>query len=197
MTCSRSSVTLTADPTDTPVTVKHARVRVGRRSDLNHHTMRRTDLRGTQWTVMAAQNAHLVRRVFAEIWNDGDLELADRLFAPGYINHGGLIPDLVRGPEAIKVSVALYRTAFPQFRLTVLDLLAEGQIVAVRWAARKSPDQAECCEAPGGSSEALLGMTFGRVSAGQIAESWTCWDAGAGEAFRMARHIQTLAKSAC
>jgi predicted SnoaL-like aldol condensation-catalyzing enzyme len=152
---------------------------------------------GTQWTNMAAQNALLVRRVFTEIWNDGDLDLADCLFTPDYINHGGLIPDLVRGPEAIKVSVMLYRTAFPLFRLTVIDLLAEGQIVAVRWAARSAPDQAECREAPGGRSEALLGMTFGRVSGGQIAESWTCWDTGNSEASGMARHIQTLARSAC
>ena len=47
------------------------------------------------------------------IWNRGALEAADALFAPDYVNHGGLIPDLVRGPEAIKVGVALYRTAFP------------------------------------------------------------------------------------
>ena len=192
-----SSVTLVADRTDVLVSVRQDRVRVGRRSGLNHHTMRRTDRLGTQWASMAAQNALLVRRVFAEIWNDGDLDLADCLFTPDYINHGGLIPDLVRGPEAIKVSVVLYRTAFPRFRLTVLDLLAVGQSVAVRWAARKSPLQAECCEAPGGRAEALLGMTFGRVSGGQIAESWTCWDTGGGEALTMARDIQTLARNAC
>ena len=48
-------------------------------------------------------NAGLVRRAVEEIWNGGDLALADVLFAPDYVNHGGLIPDLVRGPEAIKV----------------------------------------------------------------------------------------------
>ena len=61
-----------------------------------------------------AQNAALVRRAVEEIWNRGQLDLADVLFAADYVNHAGLIPDLVRGPEAIKISVAFYRTAFPQ-----------------------------------------------------------------------------------
>ena len=105
-------------------------------------TLRRIGGQDRPSNVTAADNARLVRQVIEEIWNAGDLDLADRLFAPDYINHGGLIPDLVRGPEAIKVSVVLYRTAFPQFRLAVLDLLAEGQSVAVRWAAHRTPHRA-------------------------------------------------------
>lgn len=49
-----------------------------------------------------AHNAVLVRRVVEEIWNRGKLDVADVLFASDYINHAGLIPDFVRGPEAIK-----------------------------------------------------------------------------------------------
>ncbi len=49
----------------------------------------------------------LVRQALEAIWNQGALEVADVLFAPDYVNHGGLIPDLMRGPEAIKLSVAL------------------------------------------------------------------------------------------
>ena len=52
-------------------------------------------------------------RAIEAIWNGGDFTVADALFAPGYVNHGGLIRDLVRGPEALKVAVALYRAAFP------------------------------------------------------------------------------------
>jgi len=47
---------------------------------------------------MQEHNAELVRRAVEEIWNQGDLTLADVLFAPSYVNHGGLIPDLVCGP---------------------------------------------------------------------------------------------------
>ena len=102
--------------------------------DMGLQVLRRTEGQERPWTVTAATNARLVRQVIEEIWN-GDLELADQVFAPDYVNHGGLIPDLVRGPEAIKVSVALYRLAFPEFRVAVVDLLAQGQTVALRWAA--------------------------------------------------------------
>ena len=36
-------------------------------------------------------NQMLVRRAIDAIWNRGDLDVADALFAPDYINHGGLI----------------------------------------------------------------------------------------------------------
>ena len=68
---------------------------------------------------MSERNRDLVRRAVEEIWNQGHLALADVLFAPTYVNHGGLIPDLLHGPEAIKSGVALYRAAFPDFYLTV------------------------------------------------------------------------------
>jgi hypothetical protein len=122
----------------------------------------------------------LVRQAIEEIWNGGNLDLADQLFAPTYINHGGLIPDLVRGPEAIKVGVALYRAAFPEFRVTVLDLLAQGQTVAVRWEAQSTPSRAHVGGQGNGASGRLSGMTFGRVARGRIMESWTIWEAGSG-----------------
>lgn len=34
-------------------------------------------------------DASLVRRVVEEIWNAGELDVADELFDPSYINHGG------------------------------------------------------------------------------------------------------------
>jgi len=87
----------------------------------------------------AAHNRRLVRRMVEDVWNRGDLALADVLVAPGYVNHGGLIPDVAHGPEAIKVAVALYRTAFPTFHITVEALVAEGAMVELQWAARRSP----------------------------------------------------------
>ena len=66
----------------------------------------------------------VVRRAVEEVWNQRDLDVADALFAPDYINHGGLIPDLVQGPEMIKISVALFRTAFPDFWITADDVIS-------------------------------------------------------------------------
>ena len=143
--------------------------------------LRRTDGQERPWTVTAATNAQLVRQVIEEIWNGGDLELADQVFAPDYVNHGGLIPDLVRGPEAIKLSVAVYRLAFPEFRVAVVDLLAQGQTVALRWTAYRTPVHDGGSDTPDRDPDTLCGMTFGRVSGGQIMESWTCWETAGAE----------------
>ena len=119
----------------------------------------------------AARNRDLVRRAVEEIWNQGDLALADVLFAPDYVNHGGLIPDLVHGPEAIKSSVALYRTAFPAFHITVETLVAQDEMVDMQWTARRTRSAGEADR-----QGVLQGTTRGRCAAAQIAESWTTWD---------------------
>src|SRR5919202_5867934 len=78
-------------------------------------------------------NRALVCRAVEAIWNRGELDVADVLFAPDYVNHDGLIIDLVRGPEAVKLSVTLYRSAFPHFQITIEDLHAERDTVTLRW----------------------------------------------------------------
>jgi hypothetical protein len=114
------------------------------------------------------------------IWNGGDLALADQVFAPTSINPGGLMPDLVRGPEAIKASVARYLAAFPEFRVTVLEPLAQGQTVAVGWEAHSAASRAPEGDRGGGAPDRLAGMTFGRVVGGRILESWTTWEGSSG-----------------
>jgi predicted ester cyclase len=121
-------------------------------------------------------NAALVRRAVTTIWNQGDLATADLLFAADYVNHNGLIPDLVRGPEAIKVSVALYRIAFPELHITVDQLIADEDTVTLRWSAHRTAvaksggrDQRE-------PRQSFTGMMVLRLAGGQIVESWTEWD---------------------
>ncbi|NNJ12379.1 SnoaL-like domain-containing protein [Chloroflexales bacterium ZM16-3] len=107
----------------------------------------------------------LVRRAVEAIWNQGDLAVADILFADDYINHAGLITNLVRGPEAIKVSVALYRTAFPDLQIMIDALTARRNAVLVRWTARSPVHHGT-----------LTGILVCRIADSQIAESWTQWD---------------------
>lgn len=117
---------------------------------------------------MSEQHTDLVRGAVEEVWNGGDLAQADVLFAPTYVNHGGLIPDLVRGPEAIKSALALYRAAFPDFYITIEALTGGDEFVELSWAAHR-----------GGTSDAgntLRGLTRSRCASAQIVESWTTWD---------------------
>ena len=116
----------------------------------------------------AGELADRVRRAIDGIWNQGDLGLADGLVAAEYVNHGGLIPDLVRGPEAIKIAAVLYRLAFPRMRIVVEELVADDETMELRWTARATP------ATPG--TGAIAGVTFGRIVGGRIVESWTYWE---------------------
>jgi predicted ester cyclase len=129
------------------------------------------------------QQMALVRRAITQIWNEQELEVADEVFAADYVNHNGLIIDLVRGPEAIKVSVALYRLAFPDVHITVQELHAEGDQVWLRWTANRDAI-ASCegvsCEREGPSRPSFVGSIRLRLAGGQIVESWADWDQADG-----------------
>jgi hypothetical protein len=121
-----------------------------------------------------AQNAALVRRAVEEIWNRGKLDVADMLFAADYVNHAGLITDFVHGPEAIKISVAFYRTAFPNFYITMDELTEKRDAVLLRWTARSSA--APAGSAASATQHSLKGIIVSRCAGGQIMESWIHWD---------------------
>jgi hypothetical protein len=124
------------------------------------------------------RNAVVVRQAIEEIWNQGNLDLADTLFTAAYINSGGLVPDLVRGPEAIKLAATLHHAAFPGLHITIEQLVAEGASVAFRWVARNHAPDAPLAGISESSRQSVRGMTFCRLASGKIVESWTSWDAG-------------------
>ena len=134
------------------------------------------DSGGSTTLRLPAQHRLLVQRAVEEVWNRGDLEVADELFAPTYRNHGGLIPDLVQGPEAIKVSVALYRAAFPGLRLSVEELQADGEMIVLRWTATNDREAVADVSAAGGGAGRVMGTLRSRLACGKIGETWTAWD---------------------
>ena len=82
---------------------------------------------------MAAEdNKAVVRRVIEEMFNQGNLDTADELIAPDYVNHDPAMPEEVRGPEGFKEFAAAYRAAFPDLHMEIEAQIAEGDLVATR-----------------------------------------------------------------
>ena len=81
---------------------------------------------------MSEDNKALVRRVYDEIFGQGDLDLTEELFSQDFELHDGLGSD-VTGPEAVKQVATMLRSAFPDFQTHVEDLLTDGNKVAGRW----------------------------------------------------------------
>jgi steroid delta-isomerase-like uncharacterized protein len=126
---------------------------------------------------MSEQNKPVVRRLFEEVWSKGNLQVADELFAPTYAHHDPSTPDVGRGPESEKKRATLYRTAFPDLRLTIEDVIAEGETVMARWSCRGTHKGDLSGIAPTGKQFTISGVSIARLTNGKIVEGWVNWDA--------------------
>ena len=126
---------------------------------------------------MSEHNKAIVRRLVEELWNKGNLSVADELFAPNYEHHDASTLDFGRGPESEKKRATLYRTAFPDVRLMIEDIIAEGEIVMTRWSCRGTHKGDLSGIAPTGKQINISGVTIARLANGKLAEGWVNWDA--------------------
>jgi steroid delta-isomerase-like uncharacterized protein len=126
---------------------------------------------------MSELNKKVVRRLIEEVWNKGNLPLADELFTPNYAHHDSSTPDVGRGPESEKKRVTLYRTAFPDLQLNVEDIIGEGEIVMARWSCRGTHKGDLGGIAPTGKQFNISGVSIARFAGGKMAEGWVNWDA--------------------
>jgi steroid delta-isomerase-like uncharacterized protein len=126
---------------------------------------------------MSEHNKAIVRRLFTELWNNGNLSVADEVFAPNYAHYDPSTPDFGRGPDSEKKRAALYRTAFPDLHLTIEDVIAEGETVMTRWSCRGTHNGDLNGVAPTGKHITITGLTVARVSNGKIVEGYVNWDA--------------------
>ncbi len=126
---------------------------------------------------MSEGNKFVIRRSFEELWNKGNLSVADELFTPNYSHHDPSTPDVGRGPESEKKRATLYRTAFPDLRLTIEDIIAEGETVMARWSCRGTHKDDLSGIAPTGKQVTISGVSIARFTGGKMVEGWVNWDA--------------------
>jgi len=121
-------------------------------------------------------NKRILRRFFEELFNTGDLSIADEIVALDYVNHN-TIPGEPSGREGLKAFVTLLRTAFPDIRFTIDDQLAEGDKVAPRLHFTGT-HRGEFAGVPAtGKPVTATAINLQRVADGQIQETWLDWDA--------------------
>lgn len=75
-------------------------------------------------------NEQQYRRLIDDVFNQGRLDVADEVIAPHCVEHqrGGLGD----GPEGAKRTAQILRSAFPDFTLTIEDLVVDGDKVWAR-----------------------------------------------------------------
>ncbi len=124
----------------------------------------------------AEENKALAHRVLEEMFNKGNLDVADELLAPDYVNHDPAMPEDIHGPEGFKEYVGAYRSALSDIHVEIEDQIAEGDKVVTRWIGTGTHDGEFAGIAPTGKRVTLPGMEIVRISGGKLVEGWEGYD---------------------
>jgi predicted SnoaL-like aldol condensation-catalyzing enzyme len=115
-------------------------------------------------------NKAAMRRIFDDVINGQDLDAADEL----YSDEHELYPQasgVGRGAEGMKQAFAGLHEEFPDIRVEIHSLVAEGDMVAVRVTFSGT-------QAPSGERTVWPEVVFTRFADGKAVESWELLDTG-------------------
>lgn len=115
-------------------------------------------------------NKALVRR-YVEMWETGNVALADEVLAAAYVDHTH--PDRAPGPESVKEEVLAFRAGFPDARIRIEQMISEGDTVAFRFVLRGTHQGPFAGFAPTGKEAILTGVDFIRIAGGRMVELWS------------------------
>ena len=117
------------------------------------------------------QNKQNARRIFEEVMNRGNLQLINELVADDYrLREPEGLP---AGREGMLTLVQAYRTAFPDLRTTVEEMIAEGDTVAVRWSGMGTQSGTFMGLPPSGQRAQVKAISWLRFKNGRVAEEWS------------------------
>jgi predicted ester cyclase len=113
-------------------------------------------------------NKTVLRQVIEEAFNKGNYAVLYEHFNPKYVEHQfGLRPTI----EGMQGDIQFLRTAFPDFALTIEEMLAEGDQVWVRMTARGT-NLGGFMSPPNGKSFRITVIDICRFEDGKIVEHW-------------------------
>jgi steroid delta-isomerase-like uncharacterized protein len=122
-------------------------------------------------------NKAIIRRLFEEAFEQGNLAVLDEIIAPNQVNGGpSALPGMPSGPEGNKMLITAYRNAFPDLHFTIDEQIAEGNTVVTRWTAHGTHKGELAGLPPTGKPATVVGLGVDRVENGKIVESWGLFD---------------------
>ena len=121
------------------------------------------------------QNKAIARRIPLEVFNQGNLAVADEVMAADYVEHV-TAPGIPNNLDGFKQFVTALRAAFPDFQYTVEDEIAEGDTVVDRLTARGT-QQGPFLGIPATGRQATWSeIHVSRIVGGKLVEHWANLD---------------------
>ena len=118
----------------------------------------------------AEQNRAAIQR-FTERFNQGDITAVDDFVTEDVVYHNAP-PGLAAGIAGYRQLIGMWLTAFPGVRVTVADLISEGEKVVARLVVRGTHGGELMGLAPTGRSVEVSVITIMRFEGGRLAEEW-------------------------
>jgi steroid delta-isomerase-like uncharacterized protein len=117
-------------------------------------------------------NEALVRRFYEEVWNEGNVDIAEEIFAPDYVRHDLRPTRAASGGEGMAAIAAAFRGAFPDLRMEVDLILSDGDLVAARWTSTGMFSGPWGDVSPTGVRATFSGVNIFRIRGGRVVELW-------------------------
>lgn len=127
---------------------------------------------------MSEENKALGRREIEEIFNGTNLDAAAEIYAADFVDHDRAFSWEMYGPDEMKECVGVFHSAFPDFRVTLEDQIAEGDKVVNRWTVRETHRGEFQDVSPTGKEVEFTGIHISTINdEGTLQESWENYDA--------------------
>lgn len=117
-------------------------------------------------------NIAVIRRWLEEGWSQGHLEVADELIDASFSVHGAGGQVVRSGPDGAKQLVAAWRAGFPDGRMTVDDIFAEGDKVVIRMTWNGTHTGSFYGYPPSGQRVSVTSTGIDRLANGKVVEGW-------------------------
>ena len=124
----------------------------------------------------AEETKAIVRRINDEVWNQGNLDVIDELIADDAVISVVGAPQEIWGPAGFREFVTMYRTAFPDLRITVDEQIGEGDVVVNRWTATGTHEGDLMGIPATGKQATTAGVNINRISGGKLVQGWGLFD---------------------
>lgn len=123
-----------------------------------------------------ATNKVVARRLAEEVFTQGNMQTFDTIFADTYVNHNMPVPGIPGTKQGFQRVVLATRQAFPDVRVNVKAMVAEGDFVVFRDTVQATSRGDFLGVPANGKRLEWTEIHFLKIADGQIVEHWTNFD---------------------
>jgi len=123
--------------------------------------------------VNAEENISIVRRLFEEIYNAGNLDVIDEIYSPAFISHPNSVNhNGIQGKTGARQLGIMLRAAIPDIHFEILEQIAADDKVVTRWKITGTMRGEIFGFPPTGKFGFTTGISIHQISERRLIESW-------------------------